>query len=68
MTSSSRDPELTRNEIEALIADLQRQREGFERQKDRIGTSREATAAIVEKITELRARSEALRLRYEKLR
>lgn len=62
MTKDSRDSvyALTHGEIAQLVIDLRHQREYLEQQKNHLGVSSKATAALLEEIEELRARADAL--------
>lgn len=61
MTRFSRSTDPPAIDIEAIAADLQRQREDLLRLKHAARNSSSETAAILEKLEDLRRRSEALR-------
>jgi len=60
MTPFSRSEPEAPNDVERIQADLQRQREDLQRLKRAAGNSSSETASILEKLEDLRRRSEAL--------
>lgn len=60
MTQFSRNTGATPSEVEAIAADLRRQREDLLRQKHAARHSSDETQSILEKLEHLRRRSEAL--------
>jgi hypothetical protein len=61
MTRFSRNDPAAPSDVERIAADLQRQREDLQRLKRAAGNSSSETASILEKLEDLRRRSEALR-------
>jgi hypothetical protein len=61
MTPFSRSGAEPSNEVERIAADLRRQRADLQRLQSSAGDSSTETASILEKLEELRRRSEALR-------
>jgi hypothetical protein len=60
MTRFSRSRHEAPSDVERIAADLRRQREDLQRQKRSAGNSSSETSSILEKLEELRRRSEAL--------